>query len=274
MLGTRIATAVVLLALLVPVLWSGSLLLVGLVLVALFGAAAWEMLRLFGRPRPLPKAALWALVFALLLILAEYGMMQLWPLYFLCAAIWLLRLLPGLKFGLPPAGGLSDRVAMSLYGLALMGCFAGMGALYRVSALYLLSVLALVWVADIGAYFVGRAFGKRKLAPSISPGKSWEGALGGWLAVLAAGMACASVAALAGTFPARVAAGWGWTGLVLVLSLLTAASVIGDLVESQLKRRAGFKDSSNLLPGHGGVLDRIDALIPVVPLAVIFHAWI
>jgi phosphatidate cytidylyltransferase len=78
------------------------------------------------------------------------------------------------------------------------------------------------------------------------------------------------VPALSDAFPAHVQARWGWAGLMLILSLLTFASVVGDLFESQLKRRAGFKDSSNLLPGHGGVLDRIDALVPVLPLAVLF----
>ncbi|MGZ5183428.1 MAG: phosphatidate cytidylyltransferase, partial [Ramlibacter sp.] len=143
--------------------------------------------------------------------------------------------------------------------------------LFSHSPLFLLSVMAIVWVADIGAYFSGKAFGKRKLAPSISPGKSWEGAIGGGIAVLV--LAALSVqfggAAFADTFAARVANTLGWPVLVAVLVLMVAASIVGDLFESQLKRRAGMKDSSSLLPGHGGVLDRIDALIPVLPLAAL-----
>jgi phosphatidate cytidylyltransferase len=131
--------------------------------------------------------------------------------------------------------------------------------------------MAIVWVADIGAYFAGKAFGKRKLAPSISPGKSWEGAIGGAIAVLV--IASLTVLyggpALANTFAVRVQHAFGWPALVAVLVLMSAASVVGDLFESQLKRRAGMKDSSKLLPGHGGVLDRIDALIPVLPLAAL-----
>jgi phosphatidate cytidylyltransferase len=136
--------------------------------------------------------------------------------------------------------------------------------------------MVLVWIADIGAYFAGKAFGKRKLAPSISPGKSWEGAIGGCIAVLA--IASASVLfggnALADTFAVRVQARLGWAALLAILVLIVAASVAGDLFESQLKRRAGVKDSSHLLPGHGGVLDRIDALIPVLPLAALIGAWL
>ena len=135
-------------------------------------------------------------------------------------------------------------------------------------------MLAIVWLADIGAYFAGKAFGRRKLAPTISPGKSWEGAIGGWLAVLLLGAICAASPMLTDTFAARATRAWGWLAVAAILTLLAAASVAGDLFESQLKRRAGVKDSSKLLPGHGGVLDRIDALIPAVPLAVLFDAWL
>jgi phosphatidate cytidylyltransferase len=136
--------------------------------------------------------------------------------------------------------------------------------------------MVLVWIADIGAYFSGKAFGKRKLAPSISPGKSWEGAIGGAVAVLliAALAILFGAPALADTFAARVQARFGWLALAAVLLVLVAASVVGDLFESQLKRRAGVKDSSSLLPGHGGVLDRIDALIPVLPLAALIDHWL
>jgi phosphatidate cytidylyltransferase len=157
-----------------------------------------------------------------------------------------------------------------------VACFAAIVALYHHSPLYLLSVMVLVWIADIGAYFSGKAFGKRKLAPSISPGKSWEGAIGGASAVLliSALTVLFGGAALADTFAVAVQARFGWAALAAVLVVLAAASVVGDLFESQLKRRAGVKDSSRLLPGHGGVLDRIDALVPVLPLAALIGHWL
>ncbi len=133
--------------------------------------------------------------------------------------------------------------------------------------------MVIVWVADIGAYFAGKAFGKQKLAPTISPGKSWEGAIGGWLAVLVLAGLSTLVPQLQDTFAAQLFARKGWMIAVALLSAISAASVVGDLFESMLKRRAGMKDSSNLLPGHGGVLDRIDALIPVLPLAVLLDLW-
>ena len=139
--------------------------------------------------------------------------------------------------------------------------------------MYLLSVLVIVWMADIGAYFSGKAFGRHKLAPSISPGKSWEGAIGGWILVLLMMFGFSLAPALSETFPVRLLATWGWTGLLAAATVLVAASVVGDLFESLLKRRAGIKDSSNLLPGHGGVLDRVDALIPVLPLAALLSFW-
>jgi phosphatidate cytidylyltransferase len=140
---------------------------------------------------------------------------------------------------------------------------------------FLLSTLALVWVADIAAYFSGRSFGgkvfSRKLAPSISPGKTWEGAIGGMIGVLALAalwreldasfqMSEASLFTRLGTF--------GQSYFIGALLLLGVMSVVGDLVESLFKRAAGVKDSSGLLPGHGGVLDRIDALLPVLPIAM------
>jgi phosphatidate cytidylyltransferase len=136
---------------------------------------------------------------------------------------------------------------------------------------YLLSILLIVWVADIGAYFAGRRWGKVKLAPHISPGKSVEGALGGiacvfllatcWL-LLDVKIPMMQVGIFEGLFKQ------GWLVFILGTLFLTLMSVIGDLFESLIKRSAGVKDSSQLLPGHGGVLDRLDALLPVLPLAI------
>jgi phosphatidate cytidylyltransferase len=195
-------------------------------------------------------------------------------LFGICCAIWALRLAPSLATGLPPLGSMSNRLLSGVYGIALLGAYFAILMLFQHSALYLFSVMALVWIADIGAYFSGKAFGKRKLAPSISPGKSWEGAIGGWMAVLLLAVVSCFIPQLADTFAVRLQSGFGWAGMVGVLTLLVAASVVGDLFESQLKRRAGFKDSSNLLPGHGGVLDRVDALIPALPLAMLVHYWL
>jgi phosphatidate cytidylyltransferase len=126
-----------------------------------------------------------------------------------------------------------------------------------------------VWLADIGAYFAGKAFGKHKLAPAISPGKTWEGAAGGWLAVIVVAGAAVATHALAPTLYSDLVLRLGTPRAFVALTLLVAFSVVGDLFESMLKRQAGVKDSSGLLPGHGGVLDRIDALLPVLPLAML-----
>ena len=137
----------------------------------------------------------------------------------------------------------------------------------RFGAWYLVSVLALAWAADIAAYFAGRAFGRRKLAPTISPGKSWAGVVGGQLGVLA------MVALVVGYFPrgnfySDLMHHAGWLPGALLVMALAAMSVVGDLIESLMKRSMGMKDSSHLLPGHGGVLDRIDALLPILPLSM------
>lgn len=137
---------------------------------------------------------------------------------------------------------------------------------------FLLSVLCLVWAADIGAYFGGRTFGKRKLAPSISPGKSWEGVWSGLVAVclLAAFWMWIdhNLGVDSPSLYSRLWMGLGPIGTLLSLAFLVGMSVVGDLFESLIKRQAGVKDSSQLLPGHGGVLDRIDALLPALPLSL------
>ena len=136
--------------------------------------------------------------------------------------------------------------------------------------------MVLVWAADIFAYFFGRALGGkltggRKLAPAISPGKSWEGVWGGMLGVL---LVAAGWVYLDSAYQTGAASLYtrlyesGAVLLVLGAVFLSAMSVVGDLFESLVKRSAGMKDSSNLLPGHGGVLDRIDALLPTLPLAM------
>jgi phosphatidate cytidylyltransferase len=142
---------------------------------------------------------------------------------------------------------------------------------------FLLSLLMLVWVADVAAYFSGRAFGRRKLAPAISPGKSWEGVWGAMVGVLL--MACIWIwvdtqFALDSQSLYTLLFSRGATFLVLSVLFLTMMSVAGDLVESLVKRSADMKDSSHLLPGHGGVLDRVDALLPALPLAMMLVQYV
>jgi phosphatidate cytidylyltransferase len=131
----------------------------------------------------------------------------------------------------------------------------------------LLALMAIVWIADTAAYFSGRRFGRRKLAPSISPGKTWEGVYGALFAVGAYALALLPLAARNGYAQTlTVGAVVAWVALVL---LLAAMSVTGDLFESLLKRQRGVKDSGHVLPGHGGVLDRIDALTAAMPAAAL-----
>ncbi len=131
---------------------------------------------------------------------------------------------------------------------------------------YLLSLMAVVWVADTSAYFAGRAIGGAKLAPSLSPGKTWAGAWGAVAGVLVFGLASAVLWEL--SWPARLASVLGLEGLAMALVALTVLSIAGDLHQSLLKRQAGVKDSGSLLPGHGGLFDRFDAMLVVVPIGV------
>jgi len=272
MLKTRVITAVLLLAVLLPVLFSGYLPAVQVVVGVFFAAAVWEAFRLFKNRAAIIIAGAWTAAFVYTFIFST-GLEQAKFWLAIGAAIWLIRFTPALKLGLPAPEGSGNTMLSMVYAATLVSCFVAMLLLFARGPVFLLSVMAVVWAADIFAYFSGKAFGKHKLAPTISPGKSWEGAVGGMVSVLVLAsvtvLLAPSVPLLQDTFAVRMAERMGWGIMLAVLVLIVAASIVGDLFESMLKRRAGMKDSSNLLPGHGGVLDRIDALVPVLPIAAL-----
>ncbi len=281
MLGQRVITAVVLLLVLFGVLLLPSSLPFEGLMAVFVACALWEWWRLTlspdgGAARLCAPAVLAGLALGVGLIawrLTQGGATLLsapganfWQgLWIASSLLWLFCLLPLLFRAKADAPARSVPLTI-LAPFALLAAWAALIVAYEQGIAFLLTLMALVWIADIAAYFTGKAVGKRKLAPHISPGKTLEGAVGGIAAsvvfVLASG-------AFAGTFGAALIARWSWLGALLIALLLAALSIAGDLFESLLKRRAGIKDSSNLLPGHGGVLDRIDALIPVLPLAVL-----
>jgi len=161
------------------------------------------------------------------------------------------------------------------WAIGLLALWTGWLALANAKSIglnFILSVFFLVWTADVFAYFGGRALGRRKLAPAISPGKSWEGVWSGMAGALLVAIAWLVIdgAGSLGTESVYtiVANRFGYAGLMLVVVFLVAMSVVGDLFESLVKRSAGAKDSSALLPGHGGILDRVDGLLPVFPIAL------
>jgi phosphatidate cytidylyltransferase len=142
-------------------------------------------------------------------------------------------------------------------------------AMLALSPGQLLAVLALTWVADTTAFFVGRAWGRRKLAPGISPGKTLEGAAGAVVGVSIYAIICATLLPDLQQF----ARGAAWLAILAAAVLLAVMSILGDLFESAIKRQAGAKDSGTLLPGHGGVLDRIDSATSTLPVAALLFHW-
>lgn len=262
MLWQRIATAAVLVGLLaVVLLWlPGGLALAALAALVLAGAWEWAAFAGLARvPGRLAYTAALAAIMAGLWVLGAGAGLE--PLLWIVLAWWVVAFL-WIAF----APGRGHPLLAALAGaLVLAPLWLGLARLYLSSDTgheLVVMVLLLAWAADVGAYFAGRRFGRRKLAPRVSPNKTWEGFLGG--------LAAAGVVALAGQ---------AWFGLppAAFLPLCMAAvlaSVVGDLTESLFKRQAGLKDSGHLLPGHGGVLDRIDSLTAAVPVFTLGLIWL
>ena len=278
MLRQRIITAVIMLAVLVAALGSASPVPFILLALVMMAAAAWEWARLNGVQGAGALALGAAMVLACGLSWWAGWVNEPFRAWWLVVALWVM--VGGLLIAVG-VNGWSRVPALVRLALGLAALWVAWLAVVQarlVGVNFLLSVLALVAAADIAAYFAGRAFGgqllARKLAPSISPNKSWEGVFGGMAGVLL-------LAALWIFFDRQIApADWSrslyshlWQGgglvwLVPSVIALAGLSVVGDLVESLVKRAAGAKDSSQLLPGHGGVLDRIDAQLPTLPFAM------
>lgn len=272
-LGLRLVTALLLLAILLPSIFLAPPWVWGLVSLALLATGAAEWGRLLG-------SSVGGRVLGVMLATAGAGYLG-WrsgasgtapPV--IVAALAAVALAFWFSIGtlsLARVQRVGPRWAAAA--LVLAAAWVALFELRRVGAAMLVSCMAIVWLADIGAYFAGRAFGRHKLAPRVSPGKTWEGVAGGVTAVLvvAAGIALGWPATAGGSpggpvvFSSWLVAQAGWGTAAVVLAAVVALSVLGDLYESLLKRLAGVKDSGTLLPGHGGVLDRIDALIPAMP---------
>jgi phosphatidate cytidylyltransferase len=281
MLKQRIITAVILLLILLPALFHSDPVYWRLVTLVLIAAAAWEWARLNG----LGLYGAWIGAFASLVacvmawdlgLLASHQPM----LWIVAGGAWVLTGAALLKAGVTRWGQLPRALRLGGGWLALWLTWLAVVQARDVGISFLLSVLMLVWMADVAAYFAGKAWGGRfskvRLAPAISPGKSWEGVWGGMIGVVALALVWLALER-GGVLPppslyGHLLAHGGGVLLVLAVLFLAAMSVVGDLVESLVKRSVGAKDSSRLLPGHGGVLDRVDALLPTLPLAMMFHS--
>src|SRR5512139_1225186 len=272
MLKQRVIPAVVLLALLLPALLATDPRPFALLTLLLIAAAGWEWARLNG------IAGVGAVASGGLVAAACAG--SWWsgwtslapsPLWWVAAVVWVLAGSWALRAGPSGWGRLPPRLRWSIGMLALWAAWLALAQAHHVGLNFVLSVLCLVWMADIAAYFGGRRFGRRKLAPTISPGKSWEGAWAGAAGVVLLALVWRLAEQGHDAVPslyARMDSALGVAGMLLGAVALAAMSVVGDLFESLVKRAAGAKDSSALLPGHGGVLDRVDALLPVFPVAL------
>lgn len=257
----RIATAAVLIPIVVwSIFFAPSVLAFQVFAAFIVVAGAWEWMALMGFKEALLKAIYAFLVLALLLYIQWLNQPKiLWAACAISFGFWSLAL----RFvrNYPNWLVWNKTPVMAVIGfILLVPAWSSLVFLHQQSPFWLMYVFALVWGADTGAYFTGRAFGKRKLAPLVSPGKTLEGLLGGVVLTMILAFGVAQYQHLAGT------KFWAFLGLSLLTVL---ASVLGDLWESMVKRQAGVKDSGTIFPGHGGALDRIDSLTAAAPVFVL-----
>lgn len=267
MLKQRILTAVAIgLPALALIAWGPNWGVLALVAVVV-GLASWEWAGLTGLEGVPARVILVALVVAPVVALGLTLAQPVHLLVLLFAVVWWLAIVLALPFYRGPEEGRGPRRPLLVAAAVLTLVPAGMGLvwLHALNPWMVVYLILLVAVADTGAYFAGRAFGRTKLAPEISPGKTREGLLGGLVAVLALAIVAAVLQELV-PMDALV--------FVLLSILIGLVSVVGDLFESILKRQAGAKDSGSLLPGHGGILDRIDSLVAAAPVFLAGLLWL
>lgn len=266
MLKLRVITALILLPIVLGAVFLLERTAFALVAGAFFLAAGWEWSALIGR-LTLPLRVLWVVSLAALMVLAEWAQ-PLW-LYAWMPLWWLLALVLVVTFPATAAAWARAPVMVLMGYLLLVPSWAAVvhvqsaGALGLAGPWALLYLLVWVWAADTGAYFAGRALGRHKLAPKVSPGKTVEGLVGGLLLALAVAAIVPHLFPVTGTL----------YKVLLVAGLTVLASVLGDLFESMVKRQRGVKDSGTMLPGHGGMLDRIDSVTAALPVALAALTW-
>lgn len=273
MLKTRVITALVLAAIILgAIAWSPDA--VAVLVTVVFAIAQAEWLQLAGWR--FSRALTVTLALGALLLGLQVGAPQLVAALTLPAAAFavvLWTVLAAVLLRIERAGPVKIAPAASTALAFVLPVAAWLAAMQFLAGgmLLLLSVLAIVWIADIAAYFAGRAFGRAKLAPRISPGKTWAGVWGAMAAVVATALVFWLAWPQAAPYSSRLVVVRGLGVALPLLALLVAYSIVGDLTESWLKRQVGAKDSGHLLPGHGGFYDRIDAMLALLPPAAL--AW-
>lgn len=284
MLKQRVITAIILLAILIASYLAGPVVFAGVMAIG-FGLAQWEWLRLAGLSNMVSgavalivtgsSALLTFLVYQDIQVLSQAAsqyqvlyanLSTLFVLYLaVIALLWVgiaIRVFFARHSGMKVARPIVGATAVFFAPAAWLSFVAMYGAL---GITMVISLLMIVWVADIMAYFTGMAFGKNRMAPAISPKKSWEGVAGGMLSVILLGLFAYWIAPDVQTVPSVIIEKSGYIAWIVIAFVLVSLSIVGDLFESALKRQAGIKDSSNLLPGHGGFYDRLDAMMPTLP---------
>ncbi len=272
MLKLRIITALVLGPLIIWSVLTFSHRAIAIELAGILCLGAWEWARLAGikkQPGRIGFAIFMGAVFTAVSLLLHDDKSYLLPALYLAGLFWLFALFMVIYFNRTTITGLNNPSKMIITGTlvfgvgVLTGSFISITALHQnaqYGAIYILALLIMIWVADSAAYFSGKAFGKSKLAVNVSPGKSWEGVIGGLIGTVVVAYLFALYLNIESTYILK---------FIMIALITICFSIVGDLTESLFKRRAGIKDSSQILPGHGGIMDRIDSLTAAAPIFIL-----
>ncbi|EAT12162.1 CDP-archaeol synthase [Bermanella marisrubri] len=275
MLKQRIITALIL----APIMIGGIFFLPlseFMVFIGLITAiGGWEWAKMSGLKAPLGRIAYAGLIAGFIAAIYLFDQTQEESVLYVAAVWWLLALILVITHPRLESVWQSVPVRLLIGLLVLIPMWVGFVQIksYPYSNFLILFVMLVVWGADVGAYFAGRTFGKHKLAPKVSPGKTWEGVYGGLLTTALIAWFGGQLLQSETNIQLDVNQ---WLMLFAITFVVTIVSVVGDLLESMMKRHCGMKDSSNLLPGHGGVMDRIDSMtaaLPVFALALSLFGW-
>lgn len=275
MIGMRILTALFLFSVffIITLLYSINIFIILVTGILIITLIEWSTIFKIGKKNKFLSIIYVSIIILALLASVIYSMLKLFFLY-IAIFFWLFISIYIIIYKPIMIGGTWRKFFILIGPILFIACWHSL-IIARINGTnFLLSILFIPWFTDISSYFIGNYFGKNKLLPTISPNKTLEGFIGGWITVIILTIFNKFIFISNNTLFSILYRYYGFVLLFIILTILVIFSILGDLFESLLKRQAGIKDSGKLLPGHGGILDRIDSILPVIPISILITKYL